>query len=155
MFYFAYGSNMNRAVMARHAKYARPLGPAVLPNYRFVITSDGYASVEPKRGSKVHGVLWAITASDRRTLDSWEGVRIGLYRPAFLPLLARGRRLAALVYLGRRRRAGAPKLGYIELVTAAAREWHLPAPYVSSLLKWAHVPRLGAGGRRIGEFRWT
>jgi cation transport regulator ChaC len=153
MLYFAYGSNMCRAVMGRHAANARPLGRAVLPNFRFLITSDGYASVAPRRGSAVHGMLWAITASDRRTLDEWEGVRTGLYRPAFLPIRARGQRLAALVYLGRLRRAGAPKLGYIEMVADGAREWRLPAPYISSLLIWARAP--GTFRRGIGEFRWT
>ncbi len=43
MLHFAYGSNMHRAVMRRHAPQAEPLGAARLAGFRFVITTDGYA----------------------------------------------------------------------------------------------------------------
>ena len=35
--------------MRKHAPTAAPLGVARLAEYRFVITADGYASVEPAR----------------------------------------------------------------------------------------------------------
>ena len=44
--HFAYGANMNRAIMRRHARDAEPLGAAELAGHRFVITGDGYASVD-------------------------------------------------------------------------------------------------------------
>jgi len=67
-------------VMRRHAPAARALGAAELADHRFVITGDGYASVEPERGETVHGVLWRITPRDRVTLDAWENVAGKLYR---------------------------------------------------------------------------
>ncbi len=51
MLHFAYGSNMHRAVMRKHAPAAEPVGVATLTHYRFVITADGYASVEPAQGA--------------------------------------------------------------------------------------------------------
>ncbi len=39
MLHFAYGANMSRAVMRRHAPSAQPIGVAQLANYRFVITA--------------------------------------------------------------------------------------------------------------------
>ncbi len=55
----------------------------------------------------VHGVLWRLTARDRVTLDAWENVAAGLYRPAMLPVQTEGRRRPALVYVARpSRRAG-------------------------------------------------
>src|SRR6185437_13618493 len=45
--HFAYGANMSRAVMQKYAPGARALGVAELTAHRFVITADGYASVEP------------------------------------------------------------------------------------------------------------
>lgn len=149
--HFAYGANMSRAVMRRYAPGARALGRAELPGHRFVITADGYASVETWRGSSVHGVLWQITPRDRVLLDAWENVDAGLYRAATLAVTCEGRRRPALVYLARPGRAGRPKPGYIELVVAAAREWTLPEVYINSLQMWS--PRPGADARKIEEFR--
>jgi len=149
--HFAYGANMSRAVMRRYAPAASALGAAELVGPRFVITGDGYASVEPERASSVHGVLWRITPRDRVSLDAWENVEGGLYRAATLAVKHDGRRMTALVYRARPNGEGRPKPGYIELVIAAAREWSLPEDYIGALAAWS--PRLGADARKIGEFR--
>ena len=149
--HFAYGANMSRAVMRRYAPGAEALGAAELAGHRFVITADGYASVEPARASSVHGVLWRITPRDRVSLDAWENIEGGLYRAETLAVKCAGRRIAALVYRARPSREGRPKPGYIELVVAAAREWNLPDDYIGALQVWS--PRPGADARKIGEFR--
>jgi AIG2-like family len=155
MLHFAYGSNMDRAVMRRHAPTAVPIGVATLADYRFVITVDGYASVEPARAQRVFGVLWRLTPRDRVTLDAWENVAGGFYRARTLPVQAAGRRLPALLYSARPRGAGRSKAGYMELVIAAARAWNLPPGYVAGLQLWLPAQRLGAGPRRLKEFGWT
>src|SRR5258708_40070898 len=66
--HFAYGANMSRAVMQKYAPGAHALGVAELADHRFVITADGYASVEPRRADTVHGVLWRVTPPDRGVL---------------------------------------------------------------------------------------
>ena len=43
--YFAYGLNMDPAGMADRCPNSRALGPARLPRHRFIVTTDGYASV--------------------------------------------------------------------------------------------------------------
>ena len=151
--HFSYGANMSRAVMRRHAPAARALGVAELADHRFVITGDGYASVEPARGETVHGVLWRITPRDRVTLDAWENVAGGLYRCATMAVRGPNGRAPALIYFARPNGEGRPKPGYIELVAAAAREWDLPNAYVDSLSGWAVSRSLGADARKIGEFR--
>ena len=155
MLHFAYGSNMSRRVMRRHAPNAEAVGAARLPGYRFVITANGYASVAPQRGAIVHGVLWRLTPRDRVTLDVWESVAAGEYGVEILPLDHAGRRRRALVYVARRRRVGAAKPGYMEVVIAAAREWQLPEAYIASLLQFVPKRPLGAGQRKFGEFGWT
>ena len=82
MLHFAYGSNMDRAIMRRHARDAVPLGIACLAEHCFIVTPDGYASVERARAASVHGVLWRLTPHDRVTLDIWEGIASGKYRAA-------------------------------------------------------------------------
>ncbi len=152
MLHFAYGSNMSRRVMRRHAPDAEPVGAARLPGYRFVIAANGYASVAPRRGGTVHGVLWRLTPRDRVTLDAWESVAAGEYGVAILPVVHAGHRRGALVYVARRRRAGAAKPGYMEVVIAAAREWQLPEAYIAFLLGFVPKRPLGAGTRKFGEF---
>jgi hypothetical protein len=151
--HFAYGANMSRAVMRKHAPGAEAFGVAELAGHRFVITADGYASVEPAPAASVHGVLWRITSRDRVMLDTWENVALGLYRAATLSVRSGERRVPALIYFARPGRQGRPKPGYIELVVAAARQWDLPDAYIRDLEGFAMVRPLGAPARKIGEFR--
>lgn len=153
--HFAYGSNMNRAVMRRHAPAAEPVGVAALANYRFVITADGYASVAPMRGKSVHGVLWRLTPRDCVTLAAWESLARGLYRAETLPVSEAGRRRMALVYIARWRAVGRAKPGYLELVIAAALEWQLPDAYIASLRRWLPRRPGRAGSHKLKEFAWT
>jgi hypothetical protein len=151
--HFAYGANMSRAVMRKYAPGASALGVAELDGHRFVITADGYASVERARGQTVHGVLWRITPRDRVLLDAWENVGGGLYRGETLAVRGVAGRVAALVYFARPAGEGRPKPGYIELVLAAALEWDLPQSYLRVLEGWTSARPLGTDARKIGEFR--
>jgi gamma-glutamylcyclotransferase (GGCT)/AIG2-like uncharacterized protein YtfP len=155
MLHFAYGANMHRNIMRRHAPTATPIGAASLADYDFMITRDGYATVVPAHAYTVHGVLWRIAPRDRVTLDAWENVAGKLYRAEILPVRQADRLRPALVYIARPRRAGLPKAGYMELVIAAAQAWHLPSDYVSSLQDWLPRRPVGAGSRKLGDIAWT
>jgi AIG2-like family len=155
MLHFAYGANMHRDIMRRHAPAATPIGAAALVNHRFVITADGYASVVPARTHIVHGVLWRITPRDRVMLDAWENVAGKLYRAAMLPVRQAGEVRPALVYIARPSRTGRPKASYMELVIAAAGAWQLPDDYIFSLQQWLPRRPAGAGPRKLGDIVWT
>ncbi|MBX6424862.1 MAG: gamma-glutamylcyclotransferase [Variibacter sp.] len=136
--HFAYGSNMSRELMHARCPGAQALGVAQLDGFRYIITRDGYASVVPSPGRTVHGVLWRLTARDLAALNAYEGVDSGLFRPCWLPVRYRGRRVTALVYRGRSRATGRPRPGYQDrIVLPAARSWNLPEPYVAELSRWA------------------
>jgi hypothetical protein len=152
MLHFAYGSNMHRVLMRKHASAAVPIGAAELANYRFIITADGYASVKPARAESVHGMLWRLTPRDRVTLDAWENIAGGLYRAATIPVHCNGGLHPALVYIARPRPLGRPKPGYMEIVVKAARELELPKGYIASLEQWLPKRSLGAGHCKIGDF---
>jgi hypothetical protein len=148
--HFAYGSNMSRDVMRRHAPGAEPVGVATLADYRFLITTHGHASVAPLRMGLVYGVLWRITPRDRVTLDAWENIAGGLYRAAILPVRQAGLRRPALTYLARAQVEAPPRAGYMDIVIAAALEWQLPASYIDDLRGWSL-----RGPQRLRAFRWT
>lgn len=137
--YFAYGSNMDRAHMARLCPRAEPYGAASLRSYKYVIAASGYATVIPWPGSFVHGVLWKVTPKEIAALDRYEDVAGGLYRAVQLPVKYKDRLLRALVYLAIGDRTGATPPGYLEKIAAAAKDWNLPADYVDYLAKQSPI----------------
>lgn len=131
--HFAYGSNMSRAAMRGRCPDAVALGTGRLAGWRFVLTPDGYASVEAWPGALVHGVLWRISTRDLVALNVYEAVERGLYVQRQLPILHEGGRRQALVYVAARWGLGRSPPGYLEGVITAARDWRLPESYIDSL----------------------
>lgn len=71
--YFAYGSNIDLEQMARRCPAAQVVGPATLENYELAFRGSGFATIMPKEGSVVHGLLWSITPLCEQALDRYEG----------------------------------------------------------------------------------
>jgi cation transport regulator ChaC len=151
--YFAYGSNMSRALMRRLCPTAKEAGTAVLEGRRFMITADGFASIERHTGGVVHGVLWRLTPRDFAALNIYEDVGTGLYHCRRLPVRHGRRQCNAFVYVARPRGPGKPRPGYLELVIAAARDWNLPQPYVSELARWSSSGLSAARSLDSGEIQ--
>ena len=149
--YFAYGSNMNRAAMARRCPGARAVGPAELAGHKFFVGIDGWGSVKPSAGDTVHGVLWRLTARDVAALHAYELLHQGLYDVRHLPVRSGGKRVRAMIYLLRRRAPGKPKPGYVEMIAASARAWELPERYVRSVERWSVSRFTGARVIDAGE----
>ena len=149
--YFAYGSNMDRAAMRRRCPGARALGPAILEGHRFFVGIDGWGSVKPQRGNSVHGVLWRLTPRDLAALHAYELLHQGLYDVRHLPVRFGARRRTVMIYLLRRRSAGRPKPGYVEMIAASARAWNLPEPYIRSVERGSSSRWTGARIIDAGE----
>jgi gamma-glutamylcyclotransferase (GGCT)/AIG2-like uncharacterized protein YtfP len=135
--YFAYGSNMNRAVMGRHCPSAVALGQATLDRHRFIVNADGYATVVPQPGARVRGVLWRVTARDIAALNTYESVDTGLYRAETVAVRTAHGLAPARIYVARSERPGRPRPGYLETVLDAAAGWNLPPDYIAELAQWA------------------
>ena len=71
--YFAYGSNINLEQMEHRCPDAQLVGPVTLQNYELQFRGSGFATVAPKKGSVVHGLLWKLTPSCEQSLDRYEG----------------------------------------------------------------------------------
>jgi hypothetical protein len=142
---------MNRAAMARRCPGARAIGPATLERYKFFVGIDGWGSVKPSAGERVHGVLWRLTPRDVAALHAYELLHKGLYDVRYLPVRSGAHRRTAMIYLLRRRSAGRPKPGYVEMIAAAARAWKLPEPYVKSVERWSTSRWTGARVIDAGE----
>jgi hypothetical protein len=135
--YFAYGSNMDDTQMARRCPDARLVGPAALPEHRFFITKNGWASVRPDSSHTVWGLLWQLSQRDEDALDLWEDVENGLYTKEARRIIPRkGDPCDALVYVERSIATGIPPAWYMERVVASADRHRLPEDYVQSLRNW-------------------
>ncbi|KAM0248364.1 hypothetical protein ACHAP5_003539 [Fusarium lateritium] len=83
--YFAYGSNLCLAQMAKRCPNSIFKGKATLDSYRWQINERGVANViEAGSGHSVEGLLYSISPKDQRTLDRNEGVAKGFYQKYLL-----------------------------------------------------------------------
>ena len=69
--YLAYGANMHLGQMKWRCPDARARGAFVLRDWELKFYN--HATIEPDKGSAVHGVLWDITDQCERNLDMFEG----------------------------------------------------------------------------------
>jgi gamma-glutamylcyclotransferase (GGCT)/AIG2-like uncharacterized protein YtfP len=138
--YFAYGSNMDVAAMAKRCPRARPIAPARLIRHRLAVMREGWLTAVRDPRAVVHGVLWELTLADMPALDRYEGVAQGLYRKAIQSVATGAGPKSALVYFGANAGPGTPPQGYIEAVLAAAHRWGLPLEALLSL-----TPRTSQG----------
>jgi phage replication-related protein YjqB (UPF0714/DUF867 family) len=133
--YFAYGSNLCAAQMARRCPDAANPRPALLPHHNWLINQRGVATVEPFAGTHVHGVVWDLSESDLATLDSAEGVPVR-YRRDRLTVHTDDGRSDAWIYIDHRVETGAPRPGYLDRIVAGAVHHGLPHRWIEFLRRW-------------------
>jgi hypothetical protein len=109
------------------------LGQGSLADHEFRINERGVATVSPKKGSVVFGVLWEITTPDEEALDRYEGVQKGVYSKNQMEVQCNGAGAVALIYVATNAQPGVPRPGYLEKVIAAAKERRIPIEYLAAL----------------------
>jgi len=78
MYYFAYGTNLNRKQMLKRCPDSKPKFIATLHNYKLVFVGwsrqwrGGVASIRLFRDGKVLGAVYEISERDLRRLDKYE-----------------------------------------------------------------------------------
>lgn len=140
-FYFAYGANMSRRVIAGRRGLSVVSGErARLLEHRFTFGQRGFRYIEPAFATVVraehevvHGVLWTLAGEDDLArLDRSES-------PGYDRIEAdvEGERSGAVrahVYRTRRPREGlVPSRRYRDLLVSGAREHELPAEWIERL----------------------
>ena len=140
--YFAYGSNMSRAIfIARRGMQPSAAAAGCLEGYRLCFDlpvgpgERGVANVVAEHGARTCGVLYRITAEEGERLDRSEGLQGGFYRRiAVVVTAADAQRVAAFTYQSRYDSRGRkPSARYMGLLLEGAREHGLPAEYVAFL----------------------
>lgn len=133
--YFAYGSNLCAEQMSRRCPDAVNPRPAVLADHGWLINQRGVATVEPREGARVHGVLWEVSDEDLAALDRAEGVPVRYRRDLLTVDTDRGAS-SAWVYIDHRVSPGAPRPGYLERIVDGALQHRLPDSWIEFLRGW-------------------
>ncbi len=114
--YFAYGSNIDLDQMAFRCPNAQAVGPVTLEGYELLFRGrrdgSGVATIAPREGSKVPGLLWKITPVCEQSLDVYEGFP-RLYSKQPVTVRDReGRELTVMAYVmtGMYREPAVPRL---------------------------------------------
>ena len=145
--YFAYGSNMCPEQMARRCPGGQALGQAELRDWRFLINTRTYATIEARPGAATHGVLWSLTPEHITELDHYEAVAEGMYFKKNLIVQRADRSVGALVYIDPVCEFGQPEQAYLRTILEGAAHFGLPPEYIAGLARDWDVTNATSGQR--------
>lgn len=132
MYYFAYGTNLNRKEMLERCPGGKPLFVATLPNYKLVFVGwarrwrGGVASAKPFRGEKILGGVYQITEADLKKLDKYEGYPVDYNRFKVTVFNEDNEPVEAITYIkAGRLEETPPSKEYLTIIQQGYRDWEL------------------------------
>ena len=132
MYYFAYGSNLNKKQMLERCPDSKPRFVATLRNYKLVFVGwsrqwrGGVASIKPFRGERVLGVLYELSDRDLRRLDSYEGYPGSYNRLKVTVFDEDGESVEAITYIkSEQAEEIQPSKEYLSIIQQGCRDWGL------------------------------
>ncbi len=142
--FFAYGSNMNPGQIISRCFKAEACAIARLPGHEIAFYGHskrwdgGEATVTPKTGKGVWGIVYKLTLSDSERLDSWQDVRLdgtgAYFHYPTVVMGMEGNEYPVLLY---KRflsgEPGSPSEEYMDAVISGALFHGLPSDYVEEL----------------------
>ena len=149
-FYFAYGSNLWLAQMNSRCPGNTIVGHGILPGYRWIINTHGYATVMAAENEGVHGVVYTLTTMDEQGLDAYEEVSSGLYQKRDCKVMLADRDVNCLVYIDPVTSEGRPDAVYITRINYGLRDAKLPEVYVEQTIR-RFVPAMPEAWMSAGE----
>lgn len=126
--YFAYGSNINLEQMAYRCPAAQVVGPVTLEGYELLFRGSGVATIGPKVGAAVYGLLWEITSECEKSLDHYEGYPHLYGKEPVTVRDTRGQALTVMAYVmtERCRMPAVPPMSYYYGIEEGYRQNGLP-----------------------------
>jgi hypothetical protein len=151
VWYFAYGSNLSRAVMQSRAGQILDAQLGRLENYELLFNKKvrggtAEANIQPARGKTVLGVLYKLTETALRSLDRSTGVP-GHYRRIEVSAFdSAGNKISAQAYIASKVEKGLRPAGhYLQTILEGATENGLPEHYLEAIRKAAGISLNGNG----------
>jgi gamma-glutamylcyclotransferase (GGCT)/AIG2-like uncharacterized protein YtfP len=139
--YFAFGSNMDRTQMKKRTPSAEYVGIGRIPNHDLVFNRKGtyrpggVASIEPRPGIDVYGVVWSLSELDLAEMDRIEDPR-AYQRVRKRVIKDGGGKADCNVYVAFPQGNIAPDKAYLELIIAAAQSADLPSHWIERLMQF-------------------
>lgn len=132
MYYFAYGSNLNRRQMADRCPDSKPVCTATLPNHKLIFTGwsrqwrGGTASIKPVPDHKVRGAVYEVSERNLTVLDRYEGCPSTYYRANKIVFTEDGEPLEVVTYISREQsQETKPSLEYLSIMKQGYKDWGL------------------------------
>ncbi|MFC2052163.1 gamma-glutamylcyclotransferase family protein [Chloroflexota bacterium] len=132
MYYFAYGSNLNRKQMLERCPDSKPKFTATIPNYKLIFVGwnrqwrGGVASIRFFRGEKVPGAIYEVSDRDLRRLDSYEGYPGHSDRLSVTVFSEDGEPVQAVTYIKTGQvEETKPSPEYLSIIQQGYKEWEI------------------------------
>ena len=130
MYYFAYGSNLNRKQMLERCPGSKPGFVATLHNYKLIFVGwsrkwrGGVATIKRFSGERVAGVVYDISESCLRQLDRYEGYPDTYDRLKVTIFDEDGEPIEAITYIkSGRLEETPPSKEYLAIIQQGYRDW--------------------------------
>jgi len=132
VYYFAYGSNLNKKQMRERCPDSKPMFIATLHNYKLVFVGwsrqwrGGVASIKPFGGERVRGAIYEISEQCLQRLDGYEGYPGNYNRFKVTVFDEDSEPIEAITYI----KAGQieetpPSKEYLSVIQQGYRDWRL------------------------------
>ena len=147
LYHFSYASNLKRQWLLGNCPSAVFVCIAKLDGYR--ISFCGYseswkgakATIIRSPGDAVWGAVWKLSPDHVTSIDSEEGVHLGVYNKLALTVTKKGgdEKFECITYARPEDvPQGAPSPQYLQTILEGARECDLPQDYIEELSKVEH-----------------
>jgi len=130
MYYFAYGSYLNKKLMLADCPDSKPIFRASLHNYKLVFVGwsrqwrGGLVSIRPLGGEKVLGAIYEVSDRDLKRMDSYQGYPKNYTRLNVTVFDEDGEPIKAITYIKSGQSEEAPpSKEYLALIQQGYRDW--------------------------------
>jgi len=132
VYYFAYGSNLNKRQLRERCPDSKPMFIATLPNYKLVFVGwsrqwrGGVISIKTLRGERVRGSIYEVSEQCVQRLDKFEGHPTDYARQKVTVFDEDSEPIEAITYI----KAGQfeetqPSKEYLTVIQQGYRDWRL------------------------------
>jgi gamma-glutamylcyclotransferase (GGCT)/AIG2-like uncharacterized protein YtfP len=125
--YFAYGANMHPGQMSWRCPDALAHRAFILRDWQLKFYN--HATIEPKKGAEVAGVLWTITDACEQSLDAFEGFPSYYTKRTWIQ-----DGVQFFFYEMTDPKSGRPSAGYVQDIRDSYEFWQLPATLLTESL---------------------
>lgn len=133
---FAYDELMGESVIRERCPDPVFITTARILSRRFIVNSDGLASIVPRRDYTVHGIIWEVHDVAMTCLDIRLGVPSVYERFGAFARDPAGTLIVSEFHATRNRQSGVANPNYLSVIIEAAQKYGFPADYVEQIQGW-------------------